>query len=312
MNWRVKAAIQNTLAKLPPAFGNPAYYWLQRRMGNMRRIDPTERVQAALDFCEMLEATGTSPVDGRFLDLGTGWRVNIPIALWLCGARSVVTVDLNRYLKPALVRRDVRFMREHRARLESLLGARLDPSRLDALTQLDSRSWQIDDLFRLCSIDYIAPGDAAQLPFESNSLDFEVSHMVLEHIPLAALQAIHREAVRVLRPGGKVLHRIDLSDHFQHSDGTISPLNFLQFDDDQWRAIAGNRFMFMNRLRIDDYLRLIEEAGLRVVSCRRYADERGLQQLDGPSFHVDAQFAGKSRSDLATTAAWVVAEKPAS
>lgn len=310
MNWRVKAAIQKTAAKLPSSVANPAYYWLQRRMGNMRRIDPTDRIRGAIEFCEMLDATGSSPVGCRFLELGTGWRLNVPITLWLCGARAIGTIDLNRYLRPELVRLDVQYMREHRAEIESLVGQRIHDDRLEQLVQFDGGPWQIDDLFRFCSIGYVAPGDAAQLPLNDETLDYEVSYAVLEHIPLATLQAINREAFRVLRPGGKVLHRIDLSDHFCRSDSSISPLNFLRFDDDSWNEIAGNRYTFMNRLRIDDYLHVFEEAGLRVVLCRRFENPHGLLQLRDPNFHIDGAFAGKSEADLATTSAWVVAQKP--
>ncbi len=311
MNWRVKATIQQTAAMLPAAIANPAYYWLQRRLGKLRYIDPTDRITGAIELCEMLEETGSSPVGGRFLEIGTGWRVNVPIALWLCGARSVTTVDLNRYLHPELVRIDVRYLLEHRAQVAALIGKRLAGRRLDALAKLGDDTWHIDDLFRLCTIDYAAPSDASALPLPDGSLDYEVSYMVLEHIPPATLQAIHREAFRVLRPGGKVAHRIDLGDHFSHSDPSISPLNFLQFDELSWNRIAGNRYMYMNRLRIDDYLGIIEHAGLRVASCRRHEDPRGLEQLRDPHFHVHESFRGKAESDLATTTAWVVAEKPA-
>lgn len=310
MNWRVKASIQNTVAKLPPSLANPAYYWLQRRLGLMRRIDPTKRMTGAIEFCEMLERTGSSPLDARFLEVGTGWRVNVPLALWMCGARAVTTVDLNRYLKPELVRLDVRYVREHRAQIEKLVGSRLHDDRIDKLIEFDESPWDIDELFRFCRFEYVAPGDATRLPMDAGSLDVEVSYAVLEHIPPATLHAMQSEAHRVLRPGGKVLHRIDLSDHFCRADPSISPLNFLQFDERSWNAVAGNRYVYMNRLRIDDYVRIFEEAGLRVVLCDRFENPRGLEQLRSPGFRVDESFRGKSESDLATTSAWIVAEKP--
>ena len=311
MNWRVRANIQNSVAKLPPDLANSAYYWLQRRLGLMRRIDPTKRMTGAIELCDLLARSGRSAVDTRFLEVGTGWRVNVPLALWLCGARSVTTVDLNRYLKPELVRLDVRFVREHRSLIETLVGKRLHDGRIDQLIEFDSQAWEIDDLFRLCHFDYIAPGDATALPLDANTIDCEISYAVLEHIPTAVLHAMQREAVRVLRPGGTVLHRIDLSDHFCRSDPAISPLNFLQFDERTWNSIAGNRYVFMNRLRVDDYLRIFEDAGLRVLACDRFANPKGLEQLRDPKFRIDESFRGKSDEDLATTSAWVLAQKPA-
>ena len=49
---------------------------------------------------------------------------------------------------------------------------------------------------------------------------------------------------------------VDYSDHFSHSDQTISSINFLRYSDDEWQRYAGNRYMYMNRLRHDDVLAL--------------------------------------------------------
>lgn len=308
MNWRLKAGIQNVVAVLPSSLGNPAYYWIQRRFGLLRDVNPIKRMTGAIEFCEMLERVGSSPVGGRFLEIGTGWRVNVPLALWFAGASSVTTVDRTRYLKEELIRLDVEFVRSHRVDIEKLVGARLCDSRIQKLIDFSMQPWEVRDLFALCKFEYVAPGDASQLPLADGSLDYEVSYAVLEHIPPETLRAIQKEARRVLRPGGKVLHRIDLSDHFCRSDPSISPLNFLQYDERAWNAIAGNRYVYMNRLRIDDYVRIFEEAGLRVVLCDRFSNPKGLEQLRDPRFKIDESFRGKSESDLATTSAWIVAE----
>jgi hypothetical protein len=64
-----------------------------------------------------------------------------------------------------------------------------------------------------------------------------------------------------VRAGGLFVHFIDHSDHFSHSDATISPINFLKHCESDWQGYAGNRYMYMNRLRHDDMIELIRESG---------------------------------------------------
>ena len=45
--------------------------------------------------------------------------------------------------------------------------------------------------------------------------------------------------------------RIDLSDHHSHFDASLSPYNFLRFDDRRWR-LANSSLLFQNRLRRPD------------------------------------------------------------
>ncbi|MCI0450823.1 MAG: methyltransferase domain-containing protein [Candidatus Latescibacteria bacterium] len=311
MNWKVKAGVQNAVAALPPIVADPIYYWMQRRFGRMRAINPIGRLTSATEAYDLLERTGASPVGTRFLEIGTGWRLNLPIGLWLQGARSVVTIDLRRYLKAELVQQDVEYIRAHRAEVEMLFGRRLDRDRMQRLLDFPAHPWDIEQFLRYCDFQYVAPGDAARLPLPNDSLDVEVSFYVLEHILPRALRAIHAEAFRVLRPGGKVVHRIDLSDHYSHSDPSISPIHFLRFGERSWKLLSGNRYMYANRLRVDDHVRFFEEAGLRVTLCDRFSPPRALEQLRDPGFRVDASFRDKSESDLVTTTVLIVAEKPA-
>jgi hypothetical protein len=76
----------------------------------------------------------------------------------------------------------------------------------------------------------------------------------LEHIPENVIIDIFKEASRILKKGSICVHFIDLSDHFQHQDGTISSINFLKYSNAHWEKIAGNEFAYCNRLRALEYL----------------------------------------------------------
>ncbi|MGR3302934.1 MAG: hypothetical protein ACUZ8I_10590 [Candidatus Scalindua sp.] len=57
-----------------------------------------------------------------FLEVGTGRRMNLPIALWLGGASKIITVDLNPYLKAELIFRDLAYMRNNQQKVKKLFG----------------------------------------------------------------------------------------------------------------------------------------------------------------------------------------------
>ena len=67
-----------------------------------------------------------------------------------------------------------------------------------------------------------------------------------------------------MKDDGITIHFIDLSDHFQHQDKSITSINFLHYSEKEWERIAGNQFAYCNRLRAGDYLALFEEAGFDV------------------------------------------------
>src|SRR3990172_5630409 len=196
MNWKLKSGIQNTVAALPSGLSYQVYYFLQRRFGGYREANPVKRFEGGIALVSRIRRHGGT-VEGRtFLEVGTGHQINVPIALWLCGAPSAPPV-----------------FRERLARLARLKETRLQP------------------LLDFLGIRYLAPADAARLPLPDGSVDYHISYTVLEHIPPDVLAAILREGRQVLRKDGLFVHFVDFSDHFSHSDKTISPVNFLQFSE---------------------------------------------------------------------------------
>lgn len=304
MNWRLKAAIQNAIAMLPGPLSQRVYYAMQRRFGGLRAISVEDKLRQGVEIAARAAANGQAVAGAAVLEVGTGRRLNLPISLWLQGAASVVSVDLNAYLRAELVHEDLRQIRDERDRVEALFGPALRPERLQALVAL-ADDFQLDRLLATCAIRYAAPGDASALDLAEDSIDLHVSYEVLEHIPGPVLEAILREGNRVVRPGGLFVHRIDFSDHFAHADPGISAINFLKFSDAQFHRLAGNRFMYMNRLRLDDFVELYARSGHVLAEVLAAPDPDTLRLLEGHGLAVHDRFAGKSLQTLATLAAWI-------
>lgn len=314
MHWKLKAVLQNSLGCLPSRLSYEAHYRLQRAFGGLRTIDPVPKLRAGLRICEMLATHGRAPTGGTFLEVGTGRRINAPIVFWLLGADSVVTVDLHPYVRPELVREDLAYIARHAAEIRDVLASpHFDERRYRALLDFANSNddWNLSDLLELCRIRYIAPGDATRLDLEPSSVDFHVSYTVLEHIPPPVLEKILHEASRVLRPQGLLAHWVDHSDHFSHDDSSISSINFLQYTDCEWHAIAGNRYTYMNRLRVDDMRALYERCRQHIVAIDPVVDEEALSVLRKDGLKLADRFRAKSAEALCTSSAWFVSRPDA-
>lgn len=305
MHWMIKAGIQNSVALLPDPLSNHVYYAIQRRFGGLRSIAVEEKLRQGIEVAERAERNGLPVAGARVLEVGTGRRLNLPLSLWLQGADEITTVDLNPYLRPELVHEDLLQIRKERTRVEALFGGRLDRGRLRKLLVL-ADTFSLDRLLDTCSIRYLSPGDAARLDLKDGSIDLHVSYEVFEHIPGPVLETILGEGSRLLSARGLLVHYIDFSDHFSHSDPGIGPINFLQYGEGTFRLLAGNRYMYMNRLRLDDFRRLYASAGQQVLEQVAAPDPATAACLALGEPPLSPAFSGKPPDILATLNAWLV------
>jgi hypothetical protein len=156
-------------------------------------------------------------------------------------------VDLNFILDLELVEKSRRFLDENYCSLAHPINSR-------------------DDLLEY-GIKYTAPVDAKGTHLESASMDICVSTDTLEHIPMNEIKEILQEIHRVLKLGGILSVKIDYSDHYSHTDETISSLNFLRYSDTEWMK-HNHSYHYQNRLRHLEYKQLILSSGFEMLDER--------------------------------------------
>src|ERR1051325_7137169 len=100
MDWRIKGAIQKVLGYVPG--GSRIHYVLQRRGGGL--TDFGRECDIKVDDWRLmmghLRASKLPLAGATLLEKGTCWYPTFPMCLYLAGAERVLTVDLNRHLKP--------------------------------------------------------------------------------------------------------------------------------------------------------------------------------------------------------------------
>ena len=150
-------------------------------------------------------------------------------------------------------------------------------------------------------IEYRAPFDASSTDFQNSSIDACISTNTLEHIPKDEIIKIFKELHRILKPHGIVSTYIDYSDHYAHTDSSISNLNYLKFSDTQWKKY-NHRVHFQNRMRHYDYLDIFNDCGFKMI------EEEVFYEEDKFPDKIADKFANKPKT-VAATSAYIVLKK---
>jgi hypothetical protein len=308
MHWRLKGGIQKALGYIP--FGERLHYELQKRAGGLRMFDD-ELARKIEDWRLMTGHLGSVgvPVAGtRFLEMGTGWYPTFPFCLFLGGAASVITVDLNRYFRRELTVR----MTDALVRFLPVIAAASGRSEQElrdaqrALAAAVRRGASIEEATGGVVV-YRAPCDASATGLPAASVDAVFSNSVLEHVPPPVIERCLTESRRILRAGGVVFHSVNCGDHYAYVDRNVHQLNYLQFSDADWRK-WNNTFLYQNRLRAIDFVDMARAAGFAIEIDTSRPHPMRLQQLD--TIQVHPQFARYTRDQLAITSIDFIGRNP--
>lgn len=258
-----------------------------------RRLATTTK---RLDLCaaqvaHVLHLAGGFRFEGRScVELGCGWVLTHSLVFHLLGAESVTAVDVTRQADPMAARRAV-----HTA-TASIVRDVLSPfadherlrARLDRLLAWSDFSFA--GLARL-GIHYEAPVDVAQGPL-GRKVDFVYSNSVLEHVPVADVDAVLTHLVADLRPDGEMLHAIHLEDH---ADFRSCPFAFLTIPAQSYAPLQ--QTLRGNRLRASAWKRRFEKLP-GVDHSVLYAWKRAPELVPQP---IDASIEHEGLEDLRTS-----------
>jgi hypothetical protein len=144
MNWKLKAAVQNIISCLPSAQSYNVYYWVQRRFGKLGRVNPSSRLIAGIETWKRIQRHVHSPSGKVFLEVGTGRAPLVPLAYWLMGAKSTITIDLNPYLKEDLIAENLHYISQNKEDILRLFGSLINRKRFNELLDFSQKKYIID------------------------------------------------------------------------------------------------------------------------------------------------------------------------
>lgn len=127
----------------------------------------------------------------------------------------------------------------------------------------DTAPMELADVLNECNSQYLTDGVRSLTRLPAASVDFCFSNAVLEHIPKGDFSKLADELVRVLKPNGVCVHRVDLRDHLGGG------LNNLRFSEATWEsALFRNSGFYTNRIRYSQIVKIFESAGFECTLPR--------------------------------------------
>lgn len=274
VDWRLEVARLAILGRLP--FGAGLRRMKRRVFGYAPNVGNLLGALRNLDEMETeLASLGRSFAAATVLEIGSGWFPAIPVTLSLRGAEKVFLSDLNQHMDESTFTTTLQFLNQHTPSHPRLRAAK-----------------GIDDF----ALVYLAPFNVADIA--DASLDLIISRTVLEHIFPAPLTSLLVALRPKLKPDGLMVHYIDHSDHLEHSDKSLSKINFLTWSTRRHSLVNRLTKEGENRLRHHEYGTLFEAAGYAVVRTKTHLHEP--TQAVVPSLRLAEPFRRMAPEQLAT------------
>ena len=303
VNWILKALVQNVISLLPEKAGNRIYYKIQKKYGQLNKISINSYINHILKMEIALQKTENTLRNKRVLEIGTGKNIVMPLLIFALGAKSVTTIDINPYLTDSLIQKSIKKIKDSLKHIVQELRSVRDKK---LVRQRLHRVCDAENPLLEASVEYRAPCDASDMNYPNSTFDVHMSNQVIEHIKPETIRLILREGRRLLSEEGIMVHDIGMHDHFTTLDDSISTVNFLKYDEWMWSVIAGNRFMYHNRLRASQMKDLFQQEGLNIILSESQVDPNAVEELNN-SFPLSNRFRQMENEDLATTHLRIVA-----
>jgi len=296
--WWIKCLVQRALSHIPSG-ENINALWSRKALLDEISL---EAIRIGILQIRMLLDSGFEIHEKVALEIGSGWKPILPFLFRIAGCKKVILCDLHRHMDQGLLNATIHQIRAHSDLIASMLDTA--ESRIEEVLPGPGLEHDYSLLIRNSGFEYRAPFDLRETDYASHSIDIVFSRSVLEHIPLQVLEPIMMEMHRILKPEGAMVHTIDLSDHWEHSDKSISRINFLKFPGWWWKII-NSPISYQNRLRLPEYLQLLKKCGFELIKVGACVDKKTL--ADTHKMYISNDFKNFTNDELAILVSHIVA-----
>ena len=241
INWKLKALLYKIFDTLKL---KASFYLIQKYITKRSKVKINEVDKSWKFHAENIKKKNVS----KILEIGAGKSLaqNIFISYYFNNSIKQTVIDINTML-------DFQLFNEANKQISSLL-------------KIETKNYaeNVEQLKQTYNIDYKAPTKIEELKKSENKFDMCISTTALEHFPISDLKNYLKQLKIVLSEDALISSAIDYSDHYNHTDDTISPLNYLQFSEMEWKKY-NNFYLFQNRLRHQDYKKIFLEFGYEIL-----------------------------------------------
>jgi SAM-dependent methyltransferase len=264
--WRRRALVYKLFSLFP--FGNRLFDTVRATVGLNRNFDLARRHYSIVEMSYMLAQAGKSVKGKDLVEIGAGWHPLLPALFYGMGANSIVMTDIVKHIKQSYVEQTLDYLIAHANEVADLTQIHANQllTRWSGLHP-HGKPWQKH--WKEHGIEYHAPFDFRKTKWQANSVDMIYSNSCISYIPKRTLEKIFQESARILKPDGWIAHNLMPYDDYASSDPSITPLNFLRYDEERWERIGNCSLHYQNRLRPIAYLSLAERYGLSIRFLER-------------------------------------------
>ena len=206
INWKLKALLYKIFDTLKL---KTSFYLIQKYITKRSKVKINEVDKSWKFHAENIKKKNVS----KILEIGAGKSLaqNIFISYYFNNSIKQTVIDINTML-------DFQLFNEANKQISSLLKI-----------EIKNYAENVEQLKQTYNIDYKAPVKIEELKKSENKFDMCISTTALEHFPISDLKNYLKQLKIILSEDALISSAIDYSDHYNHTDDTISPLNYLQF-----------------------------------------------------------------------------------
>lgn len=245
INWKIKALLYKVLLALK---AKKILFYIQKNITKRAKIE-IENINDNWKYhLKYLKSFNTETI----LEFGAGKSLeqNIFLSYELDKKISQMTIDTSHML-------DIKYFNQANKQISQILNVEKKPF-----------VKSLEEIKKNYNIDYLAPCSIEKIKGDNYIFDACISTATLEHLPKEELEKLFINLKDIVKKNGIISSLIDYSDHYSHTDNKIGPLNFLQFDESEWRKY-NNDYLFQNRLRHQDYRKMFLSIGYEIVEEKK-------------------------------------------
>jgi hypothetical protein len=305
-DWRIKLLLEKIVSFFPFGLDYKLYSYFGHKFIDVAVPSTDERIEKGIKNLELIkEQTKIEYQKKHVLELGTGLQGVDILLFYILGCSKIITLDHIMHLRKDLMTLAVDSLKKRLGDISKRFN-----QNVIALKERIGRiktDGSLNDLLSSCKI-FAYNGVVPKLENIGNkSVDIFYSESCLQRIPMQNLNKIFEVLPLILSENAISFHRIDSNDFNSMYFKNLWRLNYLKYSDFIWSIMTAEKFNSQNRLRENQFISLLESAGLNTLYVESGRREKDIEKLE--NFPLAKRFQGIELEEIAIAHSKVISTK---